>query len=146
MGDGGQKTSILSLYLQKISYISYMKFERGIGVKKSLGIGRSYDTLKRGDILKIKSSFSTTRWGEINNHTKAWNKFFRGRYVVVRSTPHYEYGGKISFHIQLVHNLELAKKRQKLLLESEEKDRWNTRMKIEEMSRLQFDRKFQIVS
>ena len=123
-----------------------MRFERGIGVKKALGIGMSYDNLQRGAILRIKKSFSTTKWGEINNHTKAYNKFWEGRFIVVRSTPHYEYEGKISFNIRNAYNFDAAERAKKRTLAESEDDYWASRMKIEEMSRLQFDRRFEIVS
>jgi len=122
-----------------------MRFERGIGVKKSLGIGMSFDNLQRGTILEITKSFSTDRWGEIQGHVEGWNKFQVRRYVIVRSTPHYEYDGKVAFRIRNAHTLDHAKRLKGIVLKEDEGERWNSRMKIEGMSRLQFNRRFKVV-
>ena len=119
-------------------------FERGINPKRALEIGLSFDNLRRGAILKIKKDFSTTKWGEINNHTDAYNKFFVGRYIVIRSTPYYDDEGKVSFKIRQAYNFDSAKRAQARTL-AEREERFSSRMKIEEMSRLQFNRRFEVV-
>ena len=121
-----------------------MTFKRGINPKRALEIGLSFDNLQRGTILKIKKSFSTTKWGEINNHTEAFNKFWEGRYIVIKSTPVYDDEGRVSFKIKQSYSIDSARRGQAAIL-SQAEDRWHSRMKIEEMSRLQFNRRFEVV-
>jgi hypothetical protein len=120
-------------------------FERGANPKKTLGIGISFENLQRGMILLIKKDFSTTKYGEINNHTNAYNKFFEGRYIVIKSTPTYNDLGSISFKFKDSYSLNGAQKIRNYILSTEE-ERWHSRIKIEGMSRLQFERRFEVVS
>ena len=123
-----------------------MRFERGIGVKRSLGIGMSFDTLQRGQILKIKKSFSTDRWGVIQGHVEGWNKCREGRYLIVKSTPVYSDGGRrIGFRIRQGYTLEQSRKIRESLLSQEEMEYDWEKNKIFGMSRLQFNRRLEVV-
>lgn len=120
-------------------------FERGISPKRALQIGLSFDNLQRGTILKIKKSFSTTKWGEINNHTDAYNKFWAGRFIVVKNTPTFDDEGRVSFRYREAYNYDAAVRGQQAILAKPEDNYYGTRVKIEDMSRLQFNRRFDVV-
>lgn len=117
-----------------------MKFERGIGVKRGLGLGLSFDNLQRGGILKIKKGFSTDRWGSIQGH-----KCRKGKYLVIKSDPYYNDRERVNFLISQAVNLDHAQRIQKSVLKEDNNYYSWGQCKITDMSRLQFNRRLEVV-
>lgn len=120
-------------------------FIRGCSPKRVLGIGMSFDNLQRGSILKVKKDFSVTRFGDINNHMKAWNKFEEGDYVVIEKDPKYSEEGRVSFYFRVYWDLESASKFSQSVIADPEMKAYYRRTKIFYMSRLQFSRRLEVI-